>query len=266
MTTQENGVKRNTGHLIINADDWGRDRENTDRILECVVVGAVSSVSAMVFMADSERAAATSRDRKIDAGLHLNLTSPFLAGQCSASLLEEQRKIVQYLCGNRLAQAIFHPGLTNAYRHVVDAQLEEYQRLYGGPPRRIDGHHHMHLSANVIWGGLLPGGTVVRRNFSFQPGEKSWFNRLYRQAVDRKLSRRHHLTDYFFSIVPMDEPGRLERIFSFGRKYIVEVETHPVNVDEYRFLAGGEIFERLGDVPIVPFLSFSSERFGPSQE
>ncbi len=49
-------TKSGEGVLIVNADDWGRDRETTDHTLECVVGGAVSSVSAMVFMEDSTRA------------------------------------------------------------------------------------------------------------------------------------------------------------------------------------------------------------------
>src|SRR4029077_20103780 len=64
-----------TGVLIINADDWGRSQETTDRIAECVAHGAVSSVSAMVFMEDSERSAVIARERGIDAGLHLNFTT-----------------------------------------------------------------------------------------------------------------------------------------------------------------------------------------------
>ena len=56
------------GRLVINADDWGRTRDTTDRTLECHERGSVSSVSAMVFMEDSERAAALARERDMDAG------------------------------------------------------------------------------------------------------------------------------------------------------------------------------------------------------
>jgi len=63
MTTLENDSR---GLLVINADDWGRDRTTTDKILECTNVGTVSSVSAMVFMEDSERAAALSRDQRAE--------------------------------------------------------------------------------------------------------------------------------------------------------------------------------------------------------
>ena len=63
-----------SGALVINADDWGRDRDTTDHTLECIRAGSVSSVSAMVFMEDSEGAAARAREQGIgrhvpDAGL-----------------------------------------------------------------------------------------------------------------------------------------------------------------------------------------------------
>jgi chitin disaccharide deacetylase len=87
------------GSLIVNADDWGRDRDTTDRTLECVVRGAVSSVSAMVFMEDSERAAAIARERGIDAGLHLNLTAPFTAPAAAANLTGHQERLCLFCAG-----------------------------------------------------------------------------------------------------------------------------------------------------------------------
>ena len=60
--------------------------------------------------------------------------------------------------------------LAGTFRDVVAAEIDEYRRLYGTEPQRIDGHHHMHLCANVLQGGLLPAGTVVRRNFSVSAG------------------------------------------------------------------------------------------------
>lgn len=237
-----NSEGTSTGALIVNADDWGRDPITTDRTLECVLRGAVSSVSAMVFMQDSERAAGIARTRCVDAGLHLNLTTPFSSPRRPSGLAERQEKVVAYLRGNRFAQVLFNPLLAASFEYLVKAQREEFCRLYGTQPERIDGHHHMHLCANVLWGRLLPSGTTVRRNFSFQPGEKSLWNRLYRHAVDFSLAQRHRLTDYFFSLVPLEPLDRLQRVFSMCRQHVVEVETHPVNEEEYRFLAGGEIF------------------------
>jgi hypothetical protein len=246
---------RHCGVLIINADDWGRDCETTDRIFECARQGTVSSVSAMVFMEDSERAAEVARESGIDTGLHLNFTTPFSAQNCPRPLAECQQKIASYLRRHSLARAIFHPGLTGSFEYAVAAQLEEYTRLYWEEPSRVDGHHHMHLCANVLFGGLLPRGAIVRRNFSFRPGEKSWCNRMYRGGVDRILVRRHRLTDYFFSLPPLEPPARIQAIFSLASEFMVEVETHPVNPEEYRFLTLGEIYRSAGDVSIAPRFS-----------
>src|SRR5262249_37106876 len=142
-----------TGALIINADDWGRDPETTDRIFECILSGTVSSTSAMVFMADSERAAVLARDAGVDAGLHLHLTTPFSAPNCPPDLLVRQRELTSYLRRHSLAQVVFHPGLTRSFEYVVNAQLDEFMRLYGAEPARLDGHHHMHLCANVVLRG-----------------------------------------------------------------------------------------------------------------
>jgi len=249
-------VRRNTeashpGLLIVNADDWGRDRDTTDRISECVLRRTVSSVSAMVFMEDSERAAALALERGIDAGLHLNFTAPFSARQCPPSLAGRQQDLARYLLRQRLAQVVFHPGLMRSFEYVVRAQVNEFHRLYGANPDRFDGHHHMHLCANVLLGRLLPSGTIARRSFSFQSGEKSFCNCFYRKIVDRRLSRRHYLVDFLFSLPPLEPADRLQRIFSLAREHAVELETHPINPEEYRFLVDGEFSRRLGDLPVA---------------
>ena len=231
------------GLLIINADDWGLDRLTTDRILECVRRGAVSTTSAMVFMADSERAAVLKGGETVPVGLHLNLTTPFSAPDCPAALRERQRRIARYL-DHRLAPVWFHPGLARDFDYVVRAQFDEYQRLYGTAPEHLDGHHHSHLCTNILLGGLLPRGMRVRRNFSFHPGEKGFANRAYRRLVDYLLARRYRVVDYFFSLVPFQPYERVERMFALSRNFAVEIETHPANSDEYNFLMGEE-FRRL---------------------
>jgi hypothetical protein len=240
-----------TGALIINGDDFGRDHENTQRILECALAGGISSVSAMVFMEDSEPAAAIAQERGIDAGLHLNLTTRLSAAGIPKLLREHQQRLARYLLSHRLASFVFHPGLISSFEYVVRKQIEEFRRIYGFEPGRIDGHHHMHLCANVLLAKLIPSGTVVRRNFSFQPGERSWANRSYRSIVDRMLIRRHRLTDCFFSLPPLEPASRMQRILSLARSVVVEVETHSVNPTEHRFVAGGELFRLAGDLPVA---------------
>jgi predicted glycoside hydrolase/deacetylase ChbG (UPF0249 family) len=236
--------------LIINADDWGRDETTTDRILECVQQGTVSSSSSMMFMGDSERAAALALEHRIDVGLHLNLTTAFSAPNVGGLLEGHWQRVSAFLRRSRLAQVFCHPGLASSFEYLVKAQLEEFHRLHGFEAQRIDGHHHMHLCANVLRGKLLPAGTIVRKNFSFRSGEKSWFNRQYRARLDRRIKERHRTTDFFFNLAPI-EPERLRRIFEVACHSVVEVETHPVNPEEYEYLQGRDIFDHIGGLNIV---------------
>lgn len=239
------------GMLIINADDWGRDHQTTEPIRQCIARGTVSSVSAMVFMEDSERAAALARERGIDAGLHLNLSAPFTGSNCPTKLLERQGQVAKFLLRHPMARIVFHPGLASSFEYAVAAQIEEFTRLYGFAPQRIDGHHHLHLCANVVFGRLLPAGTIARRNFTFPSGEKSFINRWYRRAMDRSLARNHSFVDFLFNLAPLEPADRLRRIVALARKHLVEVETHPINQEEFGFLMGGQIFDLVRDVPIA---------------
>ena len=251
------------GLLVVNADDWGRDLETTDRTLDCLQRGTVSAVSAMVFMEDSERAATLAGVHGVDAGLHLNFTTPFSAPGCPSKLMEHQQRLTQYLRRHRFAPVLFHPGLSGSFDYVVKAQLDEYRRLFGADADRIDGHHHMHLAANVVLAGLMPAGTFVRRNFTFRSGEKGSINRMYRGAVDRLLSRRHGMMDYLFTLPPLAPHSRLERIFSLAREAFVEVETHPVVPEEYRFLMEDDIYRLSGKLPIASFKLAKRTRLEP---
>jgi len=253
----ETGVARmpdnlaNQGAIIVNADDWGCDRATTDRTLDCFRVGSISSVSAMVFMADSERAADTACLHGIDAGLHLNFTAPYSAQNCSRQLMEHQQKVARTLTAHRYASALYHPGLAASFEYLVTAQLEEYKRLYGAAAVRIDGHHHMHLCANVLRQALLPKGCIVRRNLTFSRGEKSYQNRLYRRMQDRRLARRHQVADYFFDLNPVEPLARLRRISELGSHHNVEIETHPIRDEEYTFLMNDEMQRGAGAMRIA---------------
>jgi predicted glycoside hydrolase/deacetylase ChbG (UPF0249 family) len=239
------------GALIVNADDWGRDINTTDRTLECALCGAISSVSAMVFMEDSERAAVLARQHGIDSGLHLNLTSAFSAKRCSSQLIRHQQRLSHFLRSRSLAPVLYHPGLAASFEYVVKSQLEEFERQYGAPASRVDGHHHMHLCANVLFQKLLPAGVIVRRNFTFMPKEKGYLNRMYRRWQDRRLAQCHDLADCFYSLAPLNPRSRLERIVGLASRFNVEVETHPVNVDEYKLLVAGELVRYADDVVIA---------------
>ncbi|HTS59741.1 MAG TPA: ChbG/HpnK family deacetylase [Terriglobales bacterium] len=243
------------GCLIINADDWGRDAHTTDRTFECFQHGVLSSASGMVFMQDSDRAASIAAAQGLDVGLHLNLSTPFSAAHISTRLATHHQKVREYLCAHRFARLLYHPALANSFEYAVARQLEEFTRLYGRTPDRIDGHHHMHLAANVLLQGLLPSGTIVRRHFSYEPGEKIFRNSVFRLFSRGLLDGRNRITDFFFSLPPFAPPVRIQRIFNLARRFVVEVETHPINAEEYQVLTGGDLLRWTTGCP--PALNFS---------
>ncbi|HSS97246.1 MAG TPA: ChbG/HpnK family deacetylase, partial [Terriglobales bacterium] len=170
--------------LIINADDWGRSAPETDAALNCFQARRITTASAMVYMADSKRAAELAGESALNIGLHLNFSERFTAPECPDKLQRHHARVVRFLKGNKYGQVLYNPFLVNAFTYSFRAQWDEFLRLYGKPPAHVDGHHHMHLCANVLFSRLIPDGIRVRRNFSFWPGEKSWLNRFYRQAID----------------------------------------------------------------------------------
>ena len=205
------------GVLIINADDWGGWKRGTDAALACHERRRITSVSAMVFMEDSERAAVLAKAADIDVGLHVNFTTTFSGGNCPARLAEAQDRIRRFLKRSKYALIVYNPFLRESFRYVYQAQAEEFIRLYGRPPSHVDGHQHMHLSSNMLLDGIIPRGQKVRRSFSFWPGEKGLINLTYRRWVDRRISRRYVLTDYFFSLSQCVRHKRFERVLELAK-------------------------------------------------
>ena len=190
-TRNAKGFLRSPLPLIINADDFGRSAAETDAAYRCYLGGRVTSLSAMVFMDDSHRAAALAEENQLDVGLHLNFTEPFTAKECPSKLKQQHQKVARYLNLNKYTQLLYNPFLVKDFGYSYAAQLEEFTRLFHKAPSHLDGHHHMHLCANILLSNIIPAGMKMRRNFSFCAGEKSAFNRSYRALVDRWLARRY---------------------------------------------------------------------------
>jgi len=241
--------------IIINADDWGRSAGETNAALECFSAGRITSVSAMVFMDDSVRAAGLGRDTGIDVGLHLNLNERFSGKGVPHQLAAEHERIVGFLRRSRYAQLVYHPALRQSFRRVYEAQAAEFERLYGRPPSHVDGHQHMHLCSNLLLDGVIPKGQRVRRSFSFWPGEKSALNRAYRRFVDWRLSRRYRITDYFFALSQYLQEDRLSRVSILAREATVELMTHPGVKEEHAFLMSAEFAAFLRDLEVIDYAS-----------
>ncbi|HYT61608.1 MAG TPA: ChbG/HpnK family deacetylase [Haliangiales bacterium] len=241
------------GMLIINADDWGGWKSATDAALACYEKNRITSVSAMVFMDDSERAAALARDLGMDVGLHVNLNQDFSASHCPTHLKQNHSRIKRFLKRNRYAQVLYNPFLRKEFRDVYEAQAEEFVRLYGKQPSHIDGHRHMHLCTNMLLDGVIPPGQKVRRSFSFWPGEKSSLNRAYRGFVDKRLVRRHRTTDYFFALSQCLQGKRLARVTELAKEAKVELMAHPEKVEEYAWLMSDDYLRVVRDLQTATY-------------
>jgi len=221
--------------LHVNADDLGWNEKITDRILDCHRKGRISSVSAMTFMKDSERAAGLARENGLLAGLHLNFTQEFTDGTATKKLKERHQKVAGYLNAHKVSQVLFNPFLYKEFEYVFQCQWDEFCRLYEEEPARLDGHHHMHLCMNMLILNKYPRGLKIRRNFTFSLGEKGPVNRLYRYLIDRWLTSRFQTTDYFFSLKPV-EPEKIRRIVMLSKSADVELMVHPGLDEECNYL------------------------------
>jgi predicted glycoside hydrolase/deacetylase ChbG (UPF0249 family) len=191
----------------------------------------------MVFMEDSERAARLASDHGLQVGLHLNFSQPFTGnGPITQQLADSHRAVMRFLRCSKYALIFYHPFLRRQFRHVFEAQLSEFVRLYGRWPSHFDGHQHMHLCSNVLIDRILPAGQKVRRSFSSLPGEKSFLNRAYRRLVDRSLARRHCLTDYFFCLGDCLRRHMLREVALIYQTAGVELMAHPERRAQYDFL------------------------------
>lgn len=232
--------------LIVTADDYGRTRLATDRILEVFLNDRVTSTSGMVFMQDSERAASLALDHDLEVGLHLNFTEEFNAGNVSVKLCEHQSKVRSFLTKNKWFQIAYNPFLADSFKFLFLSQRDEFIRLYKRPPDHYNGHHHMHLCANVLIGQLLPSDTPVRGAFSFDGTVRNPFKLLCRRIIGRWITKRFMSTDGFFSIAPVHDQKRLRSIIVRAAEETIEIEVHPENLNEMNFLLS-EQFQNMVD-------------------
>jgi predicted glycoside hydrolase/deacetylase ChbG (UPF0249 family) len=245
-----------SGHadmIIVNADDLGRSHSETDAALSCYAKGRITSATAMVFMADSERAADVAKITDLDIGLHLNLSETFTSPRVPVEFRRQHESIVHFLNRGKYALVLYNPFLRKQFQYVYQAQIEEFLRLYGKPPSHIDGHCHMHLCTNMLVDRVIPAGRKVRRSFSFSRDEKGLLNRAYRGLVDGWLQRRYLLTDYFFCLRQCLQAKRLDRVIELSKTANIELMTHPKNVLEYDFLMGNGFERQFNGVKLATY-------------
>jgi predicted glycoside hydrolase/deacetylase ChbG (UPF0249 family) len=240
--------------LIVNADDWGLRGEITDAILECWRAGAVTSASAMVHMADSERAFGLAAEHSLPIGLHLNLTTPFTAAAVEPGRRRRHSEAVAYFAASPARRRLFDLRARRLLDACVADQLTAFAETRGSAAAHADGHQHVQVCPTVLSTPALGELASLRRAHRFVAGQGSPAKRAYRTAVNLVVRRRFRSVP-FVSLRDLhpDLGGvGLDGIAGFARRADVEVMAHPHWEDERRALLSPEWRRMLAEVPSGP--------------
>ena len=229
------------GLLIVNADDLGRSTGESDSIMACWRAGGISSATHMVWMTDSDRAAALAREAELPTGLHLNLIEPYSSPDVPQDVRARQATVAARLGagGSRVRAHLYDPRLRGPVGRVIADQLARYRELHGGEPTHVDGHHHSHLIPTALLSSALPRGIRGRRAFTFLGDERPAASRAVRHLRNALIARRFRTTDWLFDLRELHpELGgrRLEEKLDLARSASVEVMAHPGVRDECELL------------------------------
>jgi predicted glycoside hydrolase/deacetylase ChbG (UPF0249 family) len=238
---------------VINADDLGMTADVTDRTLACFFTEAISSASLLVWMDDSRRAAAHSKEAMLPVGLHLNLDEPFATSVPIVVRNAHERVRPWFASRQRLLASFnvsrnFHRDL----RTCISAQLDEFRRLVGCDPTHVDGHHHVHMSWDVLCSSALPARIPVR---STRWADARPSLQMLRSSRSWWVRRRFISTDLFFDLRHISPAlGATESFTSTGLAgETLEVMTHPGIGDEFAVLNSPWWRGVISDLPLGSF-------------
>ncbi len=255
------------GLLVVNADDWGGFREGTDAIESCFAIGAISSTTAMVHMADSQRAAELARARERPTGLHLNLTEPYDAADVPAPVRERQLRLCAHFRALSRRRWTLSPD-PRIHRLIADGirdQLEEFRDRYGREPTHVDSHHHVHVCPDVFLSRALARETKVRQALSFAPdaersGARGLLKGFARSAKQRQLARRFLTTERFWCAGELshgDGAVPIAQAAAYAATHTVEIMVHPSFALDIAVLRSGPWLRALHEAPLGSYAALA---------
>jgi predicted glycoside hydrolase/deacetylase ChbG (UPF0249 family) len=216
--------------LIVNADDMGASPSTTDPVIACFAAGTITSTSAMVWMPDTDRAAALARERDLPVGLHLNFTLPFGADVVPAPVRARQLEVTHLFTAPGARPGDPHPGAAPLIAAAIADQLAQFRAQFG-EPTHIDGHHHIHVARAVL--AQLPRSLPIRPPLhpdSGRPFGQRWLIRRFRGPA----------TCLAFERVHPALGGEGLAVLEPARRQVVEVMVHPTQPAERAALDGPE--------------------------
>ncbi len=219
----------NSPLLIVNADDFGWNRGATDLTVGCFEAGQITSTTALMYMEDSDRAAAIAAERDLPVGLHLNLTDPFTAADVPEAIRARQAEACAIFGGAGLRKRswTYDPRIGGLVEAAIRDQLERFRALLGREPTHVDGHNHVQVCPNVIRAQALDGFKMRDALWSY-PSTRSAMG--VARALRRALTARGHLTTrYFLDIAELHRggPAATAERTGLAASASVEVMCHP---------------------------------------
>jgi chitin disaccharide deacetylase len=236
--------------LIVNADDWGLRPEVTDAIAECWAAGAVTCASAMVGMADSERAFELAAALELPLGLHLNLTTPFTAA-VDPEAARRQAGAVAYFAGPARRRLLLDPRARGRLDACVADQLDAFAAGRGAEAGHADGHQHVQVCPTVLTGGSLGRVRSLRCAHAFVAGAPSPAKDAYRRVVNFAVRRRFRSASFVSlrDLHPALGGVGLERLREWSRGEDLEVMVHPAWDDEREVLLSPGWKQLMAELP-----------------
>lgn len=217
--------------VIVNADDFGMDRNRTEAIRECFRNGFLTTTTLMVNMPYNEQAVVDARSDGFadNVGLHLNLTQ-------GVPLTENIRQCPNFCSRDGVFSGAFHRSKLSrfmlssmeqkAVAEEIRAQMAVFCK-YELPMKHLDSHHHAHTDPSIL-SIVLPlakeyGFRSVRMSRNL-PAGGGVLKRMYKWIVNNRIERSGFVhTDYFGAVEAVVKAVEL-----LDEDCCVEIMTHPL--------------------------------------
>ncbi len=252
--------------VIINADDYGRDKKTTDAIADCFLQHKITSTTMMVVHEDCERASGIAREIGLPTGLHLCLDEGRPAADPAkiTTLLDQQGNL--RVTSKRLFSGKVRQGELFL---ELGAQIKKMDEL-GLRMTHLDSHHHLHCHPLVLPVFFmnrqrLPRLLKIRIPRNFEPGSRlklyGMLKYSYKMSAKFLLGYFFKTADYFTSITSYldNHTMQLEKILAAvpRRNSSIEIMCHPGELEQYSFLLKKIDLDHLASVKDINFIDYS---------
>lgn len=257
--------------VIINADDFGSTERHTERILELLVKGKITSTTFLVNLDYSEKAAADLRAHHPElierVGLHLNLTQGFP--------LHEPLRHTPFVHPNQeffdfRRRVPFWKQLPHfsKLRKELDLQIERFHTLMGRYPSHLDSHGHTHCTIALLYAFYTSKKVrhikTIRLTRQYdheikpRTGFRELLHRIARKVLNAAFRLRFQTVGYFADIHNLDDSWlNAQQLDYLARNHeTVEVMCHPYYFDDsdYEFLnVTPNVFEQFPGIELISY-------------